>query len=122
MCIYILYYIIFLYYTHIHTCLSHRQMEIRNPSTTLGRANISLAASKFFTHLPFCSVKWSFFPKCSAIKSLQEPAARRCWRSFSGSYRRIRVAWVEQKRNVEPQETKGLDPWSPLEGTKFQQT
>ena len=72
----------------------------------------SLVKSRWnHTHLPFCSVKWSFFPKWSAIKSLQELAARRFWRSFSGFYRRIRVAWVEQKRNVEPQETKGLDPW-----------
>ena len=35
-----------------------------------------------------------------------KPAPCRFWKSFSASYRRIRVAWVEQKRESDPNEFK----------------
>lgn len=52
-------------------------------------------------HVLKAKFKW---PKDIVSALEKELAARRFWRSFSGSYRCIRVAWVEQKRNVEPQE------------------
>lgn len=47
------------------------------------------------------------WPKDILAAVEQEPDAGKFWKRFSASYRRIRVAWVEQKRK-EPKESLGF--------------
>ncbi|CAK9050619.1 DUF1801 family [Durusdinium trenchii] len=46
------------------------------------------------------------WPKDILAAIEREPEAARSWKRFSASYRRIRVAWVEQKRKSDPAEFK----------------